>query len=104
MQGVPKEYPSEIRGPAARIGLGRLDDYPWVWASCHAFASRLSAGMETLPNWIVQARTDRGVRTGLASTELEANEILKAAMETASPSPHASIVWPTSFQKPGWPR
>jgi transposase len=90
---MPKRYPAEQRERATRMVLDRLADYPSVWAAAQALGPKLGVGPETLRQWVLQAQSDNGVRSGPTSDELaeikrlrvevrdlkEANEILKAA-------------------------
>lgn len=90
---MPKRYPQEVRERAVRMVLERLGDYRSVYGACQDIAPKLDIGVESLRQWVVQAQTDAGDRTGPTSEELEeirrlkrevrdlkeANEILKAA-------------------------
>ena len=40
---MPKKYPAEVHDRAVRMALGRLGDYPLMWAACQALAPNVGA-------------------------------------------------------------
>jgi transposase len=59
------------------MALGRLSEYPSVWATAKALAPMLEVGSETLRKWIVQTQVDSWRRTGATSAKLEQFKALK---------------------------
>lgn len=90
---MPKRYPKDQRDRAVRMVLGRLDEYPSLYAACESIAPKLGVGSQSLRRWTLQAQIDSGQRPGATSDEMveikalknkvrdleEANEILRQA-------------------------
>ncbi len=90
---TPNRYPREVKERAVRMVFDHEGEYGSQWAAISSIAAKFGMTAETLRNWVRQAETDGGLRSGVTTEErarvkeLErenrelrrANEILKAA-------------------------
>ena len=88
-----KRYPPELKQRAVRMVLEAREHDPQDQGCIARIARQLGVGDQSLRNWVNQAETDRGNRSGLTSEERErlkalekenrelkrSNEILKRA-------------------------
>jgi transposase len=88
-----KRYPPELKQRAVRMVLEAREHDPQDQGCIARIARQLGVGDQSLRNWVNQAETDRGKRSGLTSEERErlkalekenrelrrSNEILKRA-------------------------
>ncbi len=91
--GRPSKYPEEFRERAVRLVWQWREEHRQPNGGIRAVAEQLGVNHETLRNWVNQADTDAGTRSGTTTedkariAELErevrelrrANEILKSA-------------------------
>ena len=61
---MPKKHPTGVRDLAVRLALGRLKDYPSIWAACRDLTLKLNIGAETLQKCVTQAQANAGERAG----------------------------------------
>src|SRR5665811_1795991 len=88
-----KRYPPELKERAVKMVMDHSSEYSSEWAAITSIAGKFGMTPETLRKWVRQAERDRGVRSGLTTSERErlkelerenrelkrANEILKSA-------------------------
>lgn len=88
-----KRFPKELRERAVRMVVDHSAEYSSEWQTISSIADKFGIAKETLRRWIRQFERDKGLRTGLTTTEREqlselkrenqelrrANEILKSA-------------------------
>ena len=87
------KYPDELRERAVRMVLDHEDEYGSQWEAICSVAEKLGPKAETVRLWVRRAETDRGIRSGPTTEQLDelkrlkrenaelrrANDILKAA-------------------------
>ena len=89
---APK-YSAEVRERAVRMVFEHRAEYATQWEAIQSIAAKMGCSRETLRNWVRQAESDRGPRSGPTTQEhdrirelerevrelRQANEILRKA-------------------------
>ena len=65
---APK-YSAEVRERAVRMVFEHRAEYATQWEAIQSIAAKMGCSRETLRNWVRQAESDRGLRSGPKTQE-----------------------------------